>query len=50
MTGATGLGSLPGTDAAAAARLALEHAGPGWLPWLPELPARGPWAGLVGRG
>ncbi len=50
MTGASGLGSLPGTDAGAAVRLALEHAGAGWLPWLPELPARGPWAGLVGRG
>lgn len=50
MTGVTGLGSLPGRDAGAAVRLAFEHAGPGWLPWLPELPARGPWAGLVGRG
>ncbi len=49
MTGVTGLGSLPGTDAGAAVRLAFEHAGPGWLPWLPEVPARGPWAGLVGR-
>lgn len=47
MTGATGLGSLPGTDAGAAVRLALDAVG---LPWLPELPARGPWASMVGRG
>lgn len=46
MTGVTGLGSLPGTDAGAAVRLALEDAD---LPWLPELPARGPWAGMIGR-
>lgn len=46
MTGFTGLGSLPGTDAGAAIRLALSDAS---LPWLPELPARGPWAGLLGR-
>ncbi len=46
MTGVTGLGSLPGTDVGAAMRLALEDVD---LPWLPELPARGPWAGMVGR-
>lgn len=49
MTGVTGLGSLPGTDAGAAVRLAFEGDGPAWLPWLPELPARGPWAGMIGR-
>lgn len=45
---ATGIGSLPGTDAAEAARLVL-----GELPELPhlvELPARGPGADMVGRG
>lgn len=48
MVGVTGLGSLPGTDLAAGARLAVE-ATPD-LPWLPEFPARGPWAGIIGRG
>ncbi len=47
MTRVTGLGSLPGTDPAGGVRLALE-ATPD-LPWLPEFPARGPWAGLLGR-
>ncbi|AUY49736.1 methionine synthase [Streptomyces sp. CB01881] len=45
---ATGVGSLPGTDAREAARTAtgaLEH-----LPFLPELPARGPGADMIGRG
>lgn len=46
MSGATALGSLPGTDVEAAVRVALEDVD---LPWLPELPARGPWAGLIGR-
>ncbi|WP_406092706.1 methionine synthase [Kitasatospora purpeofusca] len=44
---ATGVGSLPGTDAREAARTstgALEH-----LPFLPELPARGPGADMIGR-
>jgi len=45
---ATGVGSLPGTDPAEAARLVLGEL-PG-LPHLPELPARGPGADLVGRG
>lgn len=44
----TGLGSLPGTDFAAAARMTFDKV-PGY-PYLPELPARGPWAALVGRG
>jgi len=47
VVGTTGLGSLPGTDVGAGVRLALE-ATPG-LPWLPEFPGRGPWAGMVGR-
>ncbi|MGN6300868.1 MAG: methionine synthase [Angustibacter sp.] len=45
--GATGIGSWPGTDVAealAVVRGELEH-----LPHLPELPARGPGADLVGR-
>jgi methionine synthase II (cobalamin-independent) len=44
---ATGIGSLPGTDPVEAARLVL-----GELPafaFLPELPARGPFADLTGR-
>ncbi|MCA0294002.1 MAG: methionine synthase [Actinobacteria bacterium] len=44
----TGLGSLPGTDFAAAARMTFDKVPD--LPYLPELPARGPWAGMVGRG
>lgn len=48
MVGFTGIGSLPGTDYAAAVRMIFDRV-PG-LPYLPELPARGPWAGLVGRG
>nr|WP_035797838.1 methionine synthase [Kitasatospora mediocidica] len=45
---ATGVGSMPGTDAREAARTstgALEQ-----LPFLPELPARGPGADMIGRG
>ena len=48
MVRATALGSLPGTDVTGGVRLALE-ATPD-LPWLPELPARGPWAAMPGRG
>lgn len=44
---ATGVGSLPGTDPAEAARLVLGLL-PG-LPFLPELPGRGAVADLVGR-
>ncbi|GAA1975369.1 methionine synthase [Kitasatospora viridis] len=48
LTGAaTGIGSMPGTDAREAARTsvgALEQ-----LPFLPELPARGPGADMIGR-
>lgn len=40
------LGSLPGTDLGAGVRLALEATS---IPWLPEFPALGPWAGMVGR-
>ncbi|MDH6128721.1 methionine synthase [Kitasatospora sp. GP82] len=49
LTGAaTGVGSMPGTDAREAAKTAvgaLEQ-----LPYLPELPARGPGADMIGRG
>jgi hypothetical protein len=44
----TGLGSLPGTDFGAAVRFAFDRTPD--LPYLPELPARGPSAQLVGRG
>lgn len=40
------IGSLPGTDLGAGVRLALEATS---VPWLPEFPARGPWAGMIGR-
>ncbi|GAA2715271.1 methionine synthase [Micromonospora olivasterospora] len=45
---ATGIGSLPGTDVAEALRVVLGEVPA--LPHLPELPARGPGADLVGRG
>ncbi|WP_320065090.1 methionine synthase [Micromonospora sp. RTGN7] len=44
---ATGIGSLPGTDVAEAQRIVLGEL-PG-LSHLPELPARGPGADLIGR-
>jgi len=44
---ATGIGSLPGTDPIAAARLLYDELPE--LPHIAELPARGPSAGLVGR-
>jgi methionine synthase II (cobalamin-independent) len=45
---ATGVGSLPGTDVVDAAKLVFGELPD--LPHLPELPARGPGADLVGRG
>ncbi len=44
---ATGLGSLPGTDFPGALRWVLDELGP--RAFLPELPARGPGSGIVGR-
>lgn len=44
----TGLGSLPGQDYGAALRMTFDKVPD--LPYLPELPARGPWAGMIGRG
>jgi methionine synthase II (cobalamin-independent) len=44
---ATGIGSLPGTDPAEATRIVLGELA---LPHLPELPARGPGADMIGRG
>ena len=44
----TGIGSWPGTDMGDAARIAFAECPD--LPYLPELPARGPGAQLVGRG
>lgn len=51
MVGVTGVGSLPGTDYPAAVRLVFDTLGSvdNGLPHLPELPAPGPWAGLIGR-
>jgi hypothetical protein len=43
----TGIGSWPGTDVADAVAIAFAEAPE--LPYLPELPARGPHAALVGR-
>ncbi|WP_194916801.1 methionine synthase [Catenulispora rubra] len=45
---ATGIGSLPGTDPAAAHRLVFDELPD--LPHLPELPARGVGADMIGRG
>lgn len=44
----TGLGSLPGVDVGAAVRMTFDKVPD--LPYLPELPARGPWAAMIGRG
>jgi methionine synthase II (cobalamin-independent) len=44
---ATGIGSLPGDDPLEAARLVVGELP---IPFLPELPARGPHADLAGRG
>src|SRR3954452_12781451 len=44
---ASGVGSLPGTDPAEAVRLVLGELPE--FPFLPELPARGPGADLIGR-
>jgi methionine synthase II (cobalamin-independent) len=46
---ATGIGSLPGTDIREALRGVRDILGDGHLPYLPELPARGPGSDLVGR-
>jgi methionine synthase II (cobalamin-independent) len=45
---ATGIGSLPGTDIAEAVRITFGELPD--LPYLPELPDRGPGADLIGRG
>jgi methionine synthase II (cobalamin-independent) len=44
---ATGVGSMPGGDAREAAKIAVEAVDR--LPFLPELPARGPGADMIGR-
>ncbi|MEP6695733.1 MAG: methionine synthase [Pseudonocardiales bacterium] len=44
----TGIGSLPGDDLGAALSRVLELCPE--LPFLPELPSRGPGAGMIGRG
>ncbi len=43
----TGIGSWPGTDAADAIKIAFAECPE--LPYLPELPARGAYAGMIGR-
>ncbi|MEA5051942.1 MAG: methionine synthase, partial [Propionicimonas sp.] len=48
MVGFTGLGSLPGVDLGDAVRMTFDKVPD--FPYLPELPARGPWAGMIGRG
>lgn len=45
---ATGIGSWPGTEMADAIKIAFAECPD--LPYLPELPARGPQAALIGRG
>lgn len=45
---ATGVGSLPGTDPAQAIAVVVDTLPE--FPHVPELPARGPWADLTGRG
>ena len=49
MARATGIGSLPGTDIREALRGVRDLLGDGHLPYLPELPARGPGAEMLGR-
>lgn len=49
MSAASGVGSLPGTDVEGAARAVRELYGDGEIPYLAELPARGPGADLIGR-
>jgi methionine synthase II (cobalamin-independent) len=44
----TGIGSWPGTDLTDALKISFAECPD--LPYLPELPARGPHAGLIGRG
>ena len=44
----TGIGSWPGTDVGDAIEIAFAECPD--FPYLPELPARGPWTGLIGRG
>ena len=50
MARATGIGSLPGTDIRESLRGVRDILGDGQLPFLPELPARGPGADMIGRG
>lgn len=47
MGSASGVGSLPGTDIGEAVKLVFGELG---VPHIPELPARGPGADLIGRG
>lgn len=49
MTRATGIGSWPGTDLREALRTVRDLLAEDGLPYLPEAPARGPGADLIGR-
>lgn len=48
--GASGLGSWPGESPIEAARTVFGLLSQGGIPYLPELPARGPGADMIGRG
>lgn len=47
---ASGVGSWPGSDVVEATRIAFGELSDPGVPYLPELPARGPGADLLGRG
>jgi hypothetical protein len=49
VTRATGIGSLPGDDIRTSVRQVRDLLGEEHLPYLPELPARGPGADMLGR-
>lgn len=49
MTRATGIGSWPGTDVREAVRTVRDELAETGLPYLPELPGRGPGAEMIGR-
>lgn len=50
MARATGVGAFPGGDVREATRIVRDLLGADGLPYLPELPGRGPGADLIGRG
>ncbi|MHB1475664.1 MAG: methionine synthase, partial [Dermatophilaceae bacterium] len=50
MSRATGVGSWPDTDVRQALSAVRDLLSEDGLPYLPELPARGPGADMIGRG